>query len=518
MKTDVLVIGSGIAGLTFAIKVASARPDLSIFVINKNSNDVCNTAQAQGGIAVVLDKLKDSFEQHIEDTFKAGQRLNDRAVVEMVVSQAPQRLQELINWGASFDTDEMGALDLALEGGHSQKRIVHHRDLTGKEMVNTLSRKAATLSNIIFHDHFFVKDLVMDKPNNKCLGIKVLDKKTGEDKIINSRITFLATGGSGRIFQNTTNPSVATGDGIAMAHRAGAEITNMNFIQFHPTALYQKDMHALFLISEAVRGFGAQVVNSKGERFLFQYDERGELATRDIVSEAIVKELKISGEECVFMDCRHLDPKAFTSHFTTIKARCASLEIDIRKHVIPIVPAAHYQTGGICVNEYAETTIQNLYASGECAHTGLHGANRLASNSLLEALVFSHGAAGKVLEVIHKIQPKDFQVQKTKSSGAYGADPLILERMGRELNQIMSFDLLYASNNNEKEKALDHIRALQAKLKMYPNAGNQDHLELDNMIQTAGIILEHTIKYTIDRKNGYLQNKAFRRKRNLELA
>ena len=517
MKTDVLVIGSGIAGLSFAIKIATARPDLSILVITKNNNESCNTAHAQGGIAVVLDKLKDSFEQHIEDTLQAGHQLNDPEVVKMVISQAPQRLQELINWGASFDTDEMGVLDLGLEGGHSRKRIVHHKDLTGKEMVNTLLKKAASLSNIIFHDHFFVTDLLMEKSDNTCLGIKVLDKLTREEKAINSRITFLATGGSGRIFQNTTNPAVATGDGIAMAHRAGAEIANMNFIQFHPTALYQKDTHALFLISEAVRGFGAQVVNSKGERFLFQYDERGELATRDILSEAIVKELKISGEDCAYMDCRHLDPETFTSHFPTIIAHCASLGIDFRKHLVPIVPAAHYQTGGVSVNEFAETTIHNLYASGECAHTGLHGANRLASNSLLEALVFSHEAAGNVLEVIDDIELKYLLVPSYSYKKGYGADPQTLERIGKGLNEIMSFDLLYASDNNDKEKALDHIRALHAKLKMYPKTGNQEHLELENMIQTAAIILEQTIKYSVGQENGYIQTKAARRKRNLEL-
>lgn len=518
MKTDVLVIGSGIAGLSFAIKIATARPDLSILVITKNNNESCNTAHAQGGIAVVLDKIKDSFEQHIEDTLQAGQRLNDPEVVKMVISQAPERLNELINWGANFDINETGDLDLGLEGGHSRKRIVHHKDLTGKEMVNTLVKKAASLSNISFEDHFFVTDLAVEKDSKKCVGVVVLDKRSGKELSIASRITLLATGGSGRIFQNTTNPAVATGDGVAMAHRAGANITNMHFIQFHPTALYQKDKHALFLISEAVRGFGAWIVNSKGERFLFKYDNRGELATRDIVSEAIVKELKISGEESVYMDCRHLDCETFTSHFPTITAYCASVGIDLRNDLLPIVPAAHYQTGGIEVNKYAETSLQHLYASGECAHTGLHGMNRLASNSLLEALVYSHQAAGKVLEDIDRIYLNELPVKENCNSKAYGADPQILERMLKELNQIMSFDLLYASGKNNKEKALDHIQALQSKLKMYPSAGNQVHFELENMIQTSIVILKHAINTRIGAENAYIQNKAIRRKRNLELA
>lgn len=517
MNTDILVIGSGIAGLSFAIKIATVRPDISVFVITKNNNDECSTSHAQGGIAVVLDRIKDSFEQHIEDTMKAGKWLNNRAVVDMVISQAPERLYELINWGASFDTNELGELDLGLEGGHSQNRIVHHRDLTGKEMENKLLHKAGSLSNISFHDHFFVTDLVMKKEKNQCLGIKVLDKRTGEKMSISSKITFLATGGSGKIFQNTTNPSVATGDGIAMAHRAGAVISNMNFIQFHPTALYKKDKHALFLISEAVRGFGARIVNSKGERFVFKYDERGELATRDIVSEAIVKELKTSGEESAFLDCRHLHAEEFIAHFPTIADHCNSLGIDLSEDLIPIVPAAHYQTGGIQVNECAQTSILNLYASGECAHTGLHGANRLASNSLLEALVFSHQAAAKVLKEINQINYNHLPQTENKNSKGYGADLQILNRIMKELNQIMSFDLLYASGRNDKEIALDHIKALHSKLNMFPNASNPAHLELENMIQTAEIIIKHALEFTSAAKINDLQSKVLKRNPRFEL-
>src|SRR5690606_10157829 len=224
---------------------------------------------------------------------------------------------------SSFDRNELGELELGLEGGHSQKRIVHHRDLTGNEMETKLLQKAATLSNISIYDHFFVTDLFINKGNKKCFGVNVLDKRTKQQLFIHSRITFLAAGGSGRIFKNTTNPSVATADGVAMAYRAGAKVSNMNFIQFHPTALYTKNEHALFLISEAVRGIGAHVVNRNGNRFLYEYDPQGELATRDIVSEAIVKELKLSGEESVFLDCRHLDPGEFRSHFPTIVEHCA---------------------------------------------------------------------------------------------------------------------------------------------------------------------------------------------------
>ena len=258
MKTDILIIGSGIAGLSFAIKTASARPDLRVLVLTKSRPESCNTSHAQGGMAVVLDEVEDSFEQHIEDTLKAGGGLSDPEVVTMVVTQAPERLYELIAWGTSFDHNNDGELELALEGGHSRRRIVHHRDLTGKEMETKLLQKAASLPNIEFYDEYFATDLLLSEgPEPHCIGVQALDSLREQHLNIYSQVTFLATGGSGRIFRNTTNPSVATADGVAMAFRAGARISNMNFIQFHPTALYAGEEQALFLISEAVRGFGA---------------------------------------------------------------------------------------------------------------------------------------------------------------------------------------------------------------------------------------------------------------------
>jgi L-aspartate oxidase len=499
MKTDVLVIGSGIAGLSFAIKVATAKPEFSILVLSKSNNDVCNTAQAQGGIAVVLDRVRDSFDQHIEDTLKAGKYLNDPEVVKMVVSQAPARLKELMDWGSSFDCNELGELDLGLEGGHSQKRIVHHRDLTGKEMEIKLLQKAATFPNISIYDHYFVTDLLIYPEGKKCTGVKVLNKRTKQPINICSRITFLATGGSGRIFKKTTNPFVATADGVAMAHRAGAKISNMDFIQFHPTALFTKNEHALFLISEAVRGFGAHVVDHNGNRFLFKYDLQGELATRDIVSEAIVKELKNSGRESVFLDCRHLDHEKFREHFPTIVNHCGLLGFKFTKDLIPVVPAAHYQCGGIEVDKFAATSIENLFASGECTHTGLHGANRLASNSLLEALVYSHQAAGKVVGELELIVFKDLPQEEVKPDEAGDVNEVILGRMRQELNKIMDFDLLYASHITDKEEALRDLQALEMELKI-SNAGNPEHFELKNMVQTAQIILEHAMCRTIFRQ------------------
>lgn len=515
-----MVIGSGIAGLTFAIKVAEAKPEIAVLVLTKSNNEVCSTAQAQGGIAVVLDKVRDSFEQHIADTLKAGQGKNDPEVVKMVISQAPERLKELIGWGTSFDTNELGELELGLEGGHSQKRIVHHRDLTGREMETKLLQKAASLSNITFYDHYFITDLLTGKKdgNTSCIGAKAIDKNHKQQININSRITFLATGGSGRIFENTTNPSVATGDGVAMAYRAGAEISNMHYIQFHPTALYTRGQHALFLISEAVRGFGAYVVNAEGERFLFKHDHRGELATRDIVSEAIVKELKFSEEESAFLDCRHLDPEAFEQHFPTIVNHCTSMGIDFKKDLLPIVPAAHYQCGGIEVDKLSATGLGNLYASGECAHTGLHGTNRLASNSLLEALVFSHQAAGRVVKELGLFPAPELPQEIHSLSKGFGAEQSVLEGLAKELNKIMTYDLLYSSRNNEKELALDALMALDAKLKMYPDCGNVTYFETRNMITTARVIIEHSMELSDAPQTHQLAIKTLRRKDQPELA
>ncbi|HSI70174.1 MAG TPA: L-aspartate oxidase [Gillisia sp.] len=519
MNTDILIIGSGIAGLTFAIKTAISRPDVDVIVLTKSSNDMCSTSRAQGGIAVVLDKVKDSFEQHIEDTMKAGRGVNDPDIVEMVVAQAPERLQELIDWGTSFDANENGELELGLEGGHSQKRIVHHRDLTGKEMETKLLAKAASLSNISFYDHYFVTDLLLNKIGDKttCVGVEALDKSNGLLVDINSRITFLATGGSGRIFSNTTNPAVATGDGVAMAIRAGVKVSGMNYIQFHPTALYSKNSHALFLISEAVRGFGAHIVNHEGKRFVFKYDPRGELATRDVVSEAIVEELKTSREDYVFLDCRHLDEDAFKEHFPTIVQHCTSVGIDVMRDLIPVVPAAHYQCGGIEVNEFSRTSIGNLYAAGECAHTGLHGANRLASNSLLEALVFSHQAAGVVVRELNFIpSPKVVQEEKLLIKG-FGADRFTLQEIRNSLNELMTYGLLHSSGLTEKERALDNINALQAKLNMFPHSGNPDYFEIKNMLQVAQLIIEQAMESSTSRSHETL-SKSFRRNTLPELA
>lgn len=503
MITDVIVIGSGVAGLTFAIKVAEARPEASIMVITKEENNISNTAQAQGGIAVVLDMLRDSFDLHIRDTLKAGRDLNDPDIVEMVVSQAPERLQELINWGTSFDASKSGEFELGLEGGHSRRRIVHHRDLTGLEIQRKLISRAEACPNITFYDHYFVTDLQIDEQEKICTGVTALNRRNGQLINISSRVTFLASGGSGMIFGNTTNPSVATGDGVAMAWRAGAAIANMNFIQFHPTALFEENRHPLFLISEAVRGFGAYIVNHMGNRFLFKTDTRGELATRDVVSEAIVKELKQSGRKSAYLDCRHLDHQAFKKEFPTIVAYCSSIGLDLRTDLIPVVPAAHYQCGGIQTDRKGRTSIGNLYASGECAHTGLHGANRLASNSLLEALVFSHEASQTVIMMLDAIPAPLERKAKIPCNCEDEADDEIIASLRQRLNGIMSYDLIQSASKREKIETLEQLLHLRDTLENYPpfNSGTVAFYELRNMVQTAVLILKDAIAVKIPGKN-----------------
>lgn len=512
MKTDILIIGSGIAGLSFAIKVAEGAPDAHVTVLTKSSNDVCNTSQAQGGIAVVLDLVRDSFAQHVQDTIKAGKGINDREVVEMVVSQAPERLSELISWGTSFDGNAQGEFDLGLEGGHSQRRIVHHRDLTGLELARKLLKKAASLKNVHIENKYFVIDLLLEGPSGKkCVGARVLDRRTRHQIQISSKVTFLATGGSGMIFQNTTNPSVATGDGVAMAYRAGAKMRHMNFIQFHPTALREENKHPLFLISEAVRGYGAYVVNHHGNRFLFKTDPRGELATRDIVSQAIVEELKSSGEKMAYLDCRHLDMGKFRTEFPTIVHYCESIGLNLETDCIPIVPAAHYQCGGIEVDMDGKTSIEHLLASGECAHTGLHGANRLASNSLLEALVYSHQASKAVLEELPKISaPSDPEQKEVLVDLEQEADDDIINSLRLRLNELMTYDLLYHSGKRSKLQAAEALEELKDMLDHYPpfNTGTTAFYELRNMVDTARIILDHTIDFC-DRKKTEMPQSVF---------
>ena len=401
MQTDFLVIGSGIAGLTYVLKVAQDCPDKTITILTKAQSDETNTKYAQGGVAGVMDMDHDSFEKHIEDTLIAGDGLCNPKIVEIVVREGVDRINEIIEWGAKFDKDKEGDFSLGKEGGHSEFRILHHKDVTGREMERTLLAAIKNKPNINLISHCFVVDIITQHhlgflvtkatPDIVCYGVYVLNMQSNKIEKIISSITLLATGGNGQAYRTTTNPAIATGDGVAMMYRAKGRIENMEFIQFHPTALYEPGVAGQsFLITEAVRGDGAILRNKKEEPFMEKYDARKDLAPRDIVARAIDNEMKVAGTEHVFLDCRQMDMEKFIHHFPNIYEKCKSMGIDVSKQMIPVAPAAHYSCGGIKTDEWGRTSINNLYACGECASTGLHGANRLASNSLLEAMVFAH--------------------------------------------------------------------------------------------------------------------------------
>lgn len=473
LKTDFLVIGSGIAGLSYAYKVAAyfhqKNYPINVTIITKVNEDESNTKYAQGGIASVT-KTTDSFESHIKDTLIAGDGMCNEEVVRMVVSQAPERIQELISWGTQFDKTPSGEYDLAKEGGHSEHRILHFKDLTGNEIERALIKKVQEHPYITILNHHFAIDLITQHhlgekvtrstPGKKCFGVYVLNRKTGKINVLKSKITLLATGGIGQAYLNTTNPKVATGDGIAMAYRAKAIIKNMEFVQFHPTALYQPNESPSFLISEAVRGAGGILRNHQHEAFMERYDARKDLASRDIVARAIDAEMKKSGSNHAWLDVSHLHQETFINHFPTIYNKCKETGIDITKDFIPVVPAAHYLCGGIEVNQQAQTSIANLYASGECSSTGLHGANRLASNSLIEALVYSHNA---FLDSIEKVNTIDFQdnIPEWNDEGTkLHNEGILVEQTKNELQTILSNYVGIVRSNERLKRALNRLQLI----------------------------------------------------------
>lgn len=395
VKTDFLIVGSGIAGLTLAIKLAQRFPKKKITVVTKAGASESNTRYAQGGIAAVWNHADDTFEKHVSDTLKAGDGLCEKEVVEKVISEGPERLRELISWGVGFDRLSGKELHLALKGGHTQPRVLHCKDQTGREIQRILISKVLKCKNVTVLPHHFVVDLISQPldcghRNSICVGAYVLDQISGETISIAARTVTLATGGIGRVFGHTTNPSIATGDGIAVAARAQVKIADMEFVQFHPTALYTEAKGKAFLLSEALRGAGAVLRNHAGEAFMLRYDSRGDLAPRDIVARAICSEMNTNGQPHVFLDATTLSERQLGSEFPTIYSHCRKKGYDMRFDWVPVVPAAHYCCGGIVVDNYGKTSMDNLFACGECARTGLHGANRLASNSLLEALVYAH--------------------------------------------------------------------------------------------------------------------------------
>ena len=472
MQTDILVIGSGIAGLTYAIKIAEACPDKKVLVVTKSSSDETNTKYAQGGIAVVNDLDNDSFAKHIEDTIIAGDGLCNEEIVEIVVKEGTLRVNEIIEWGARFDKDAEGDFSLGKEGGHSENRILHHKDVTGAEMERALIETIRRSKNIEFVNHYFIVDIITQHhfgylitkstPDVQCYGVYALNLQTNQIEIIQSKITMLATGGNGQVYRTTTNPSIASGDGVAMVYRAKGRIENMEFIQFHPTALYQAGQKGqAFLITEAVRGDGGILRNHKGEAFMERYDERKDLAPRDIVARAIDSEMKINGTEHVWLDCKHMDQEKFIHHFPNIYEKCKSLGIDVAQHMIPVAPAAHYSCGGIKTDEWGRTSIKNLYAAGECASTGLHGANRLASNSLLEAMVFAHRCFMDTVEKIKLLKGDEPSLPEWNARGtSYPKEMILITQSLKELQQVMSDYVGIVRNDIRLQRAMRRLDLL----------------------------------------------------------
>lgn len=465
-KTDFLVVGSGIAGLSYALKVAKYG---KVCLITKTKLEESNTRYAQGGIAAVTYK-PDSYEKHIKDTLVAGDGLCNEKIVRTVVAEAPQRIDELIDWGTHFDKKPDGAFDLAREGGHSEYRILHHKDNTGHEIQRALLNRVKKHPEIEVWENFFAIDLITqhhlgEKVNRRrtdifCYGIYALNILTNQIVTVLAKTTFLATGGIGQIYQTTTNPPIATGDGIAMVYRAKGAIRNIEFVQFHPTSLYNPNERPSFLITEALRGFGAVLRNRKGDEFMHKYDKRGCLAPRDIVARGIDTELKATGDDFALLDATQLDPKKLVEHFPTIYEKCKTLSIDITKDYIPVVPAAHYVCGGVMVDNHGRTTINRLYAAGETTSTGMHGANRLASNSLLEAVVFAHRAA---TDATQKFQAYKFQenIPKWDDEGTSMPEEMILiTQEFKELQQIMSNYVGIVRSNLRLKRAIDRLEII----------------------------------------------------------
>lgn len=502
-KTDFLIIGSGIAGLTYALKVADRYPDKKVLVMTKAAADETNTKYAQGGIAVVNDLENDSYEKHIEDTLIAGDGLCNEQVVEIVVKEGTERVQDIINWGARFDREDDGDYKRGREGGHSESRILHHKDVTGMEMERALLDAVSKQKNIEFVKHCFVVDIITQHhlgylvtkatPDVECYGVYVLNQQSNRIEKILSKITLLATGGNGQVYRSTTNPSIATGDGVSMVYRAKGRIENMEFIQFHPTALYEPGVRGqAFLITEAVRGDGGILRNKYDEAFMEKYDERRDLAPRDIVARAIDSEMKRTGTEHVWLDCRHFDLGKFTEHFPNIYQKCLSIGIDITRHMIPVSPAAHYSCGGIKTDEWGRSSIRNLYACGECASTGLHGANRLASNSLLEAMVFAHRCFLDSVERVDSVSFRDDLPDWNAEGTTEPREMILITQSLKELQQVMSDYVGIVRNDVRLQRALRRLDLLWEETEqLYQGTFlSPQLLELRNMITVGYLIVK----------------------------
>lgn len=525
-KFDFLIIGSGVAGMSYALKVARATKG-KIAILCKTTIEEANTAKAQGGIASVTNLLVDNFDKHIEDTMVAGDYISDPEAVEQVVKNAPAQIRELLEWGVNFDRNEQGDFDLHKEGGHSEFRILHHADDTGAEIQRGLIAAVRQHPDIEVLDHHFAVEIITQHhlgvrvtrrtPDKVCYGAYVLNPETQKIDTYLAKVTVMATGGTGAVYKTTTNPDIATGDGIAMVYRAKGVVKDMEFVQFHPTALYNpKETHPAYLITEAMRGYGGILRLPDGEEFMQKYDERLSLAPRDIVARAIDKEMKIHGLDHVCLDVTHKDPEETKHHFPNIYQKCLSIGIDITKEYIPVVPCAHYMCGGIKVNLNAESTIHRLYAIGECSCTGLHGGNRLASNSLIEAVVYADAAARHSLEVIDDYDFNENVPEWNDEGTLTNEEKVLIAQDANEVEQIMSTYVGIVRSDLRLHRAWERLDLLYEETEhLFKRVkATKDICELRNMINVGYLITRQALErkesrglhFTIDYEKHALDN------------
>lgn len=502
-KFDYLVIGSGIAGMSFALKVAKYG---KVALICKTELEEANTNLAQGGVASVTNLEVDDFEKHIHDTMVAGDWLSDPQAVEKVVKNAPAGINFLVEHGVDFDKNPDGKYDLHREGGHSEFRILHHADNTGAEIQTSLVEEVRNNPDIEVFEHHFAVEIITQHhlgkivtrrtPDITCYGAYILDEKSGKVDTFLAKVTVMATGGVGAVYTTTTNPLIATGDGIAMTYRAKGTVEGMEFIQFHPTALYHPGDRPSFLITEAMRGYGAVLRNLDGTEFMQKYDPRLSLAPRDIVARAIDSEMKLHGTDHVFLDVTHKDPEETRRHFPNIYEKCLSLGIDITKDMIPVAPAAHYLCGGIKVDANGESSIKRLYAIGECSSTGLHGGNRLASNSLIEAVVYADAAARHSADAIKGYEWRNDVPEWNDEGTAHPEEMVLITQSAKEVNQIMGYYVGIVRSDLRLNRAWNRLDILYEETeKLFKvSKPSRELCELRNVINVAYLIMRQAME------------------------
>ena len=502
-KYDFIVVGAGIAGMSFALKAAKKG---RVAIICKTTLEEANTALAQGGVASVTNLEVDDFAKHIRDTMIAGDWLSDPKAVEKVVRNAPGGIADLLQWGVDFDKNDEGNFDLHREGGHSEFRILHHADNTGFAIQEALIQKIKTNADIDIYEHHFAIEIITEHhlgkivtrrtPNITCFGAYVLNEESGEVDTFLAKVTVMATGGVGGVYTTTTNPLIATGDGIAMVYRAKGTVKDMEFIQFHPTALYHPGDRPSFLITEAMRGYGAVLRNLDGEEFMHKYDPRLSLAPRDIVARAIDSEMKLHGTDHVFLDVTHKDPEETKRHFPNIYEKCLSLGIDITKDMIPVAPAAHYLCGGIKVDLDGQSSIGRLYAIGECSCTGLHGGNRLASNSLIEAVVYADAAASHASSLIDGYDWRGDVPEWNDEGTEYPEEMVLIRQSAREVNQIMGSYVGIVRSDLRLKRAWNRLDILYEETERLFKASkvSREICELRNLINVAYLIMRQAME------------------------